>query len=599
MEPVHQADGSADGHPVTRRRPPSVLPLAFAAVVMLSAACGATPAPSGSVPGVNASAPAGSTAPGGSGVPLGPDASGRPDAIPSPAAGLDSLEAYRATLSLSFTGTQGGKSVEWTQTYVLTANRATGARMLEHGQTGLGDGPVPLPAAEGYDATTAYRVVSSGSPCVAATVAAGETTALVEPASLLPRVHAMTTAGDVPAIAGIEASAWTFTDQSVATRGESTISGSATTARSGGLILAYDLSIAGGHDVFDADTEGTYRWTYRLEPLAADAVVARPAGCPAPLPDMPLMPDAANVVRGPGTIAYETRRDVAAVTAFYQQAMPGAGFAADGDPWAGAMGTSMRWTKDGRTFVVAASTAIPVTVRITEALASGAPHPSPVPQPTTVAQGGTVRVSRSLTQLLGSSETPSALGSYHSVYHGTSPFWSTDKVAQDVIDATGDVAGSDVHYVVKEQRGSRKASVTEGYHVADKNWVVENGKLVSDDGMGYLSWVAWPLDLVVAIGIGSLRTEAAGTEQVDGRPAEVYRISGGIADDPTGMFSSFGLPITKTNGTVWVDQATGALVKANIDYTAEVKDADGSHGSATGSFTLDVSKAGQVQVTLP
>ena len=591
---------------MTRRRPSSALPLALAALAVLSAACGATPAPggptpgpSGVVPGVPASAPAGSPAPAGSGAPVVPDGSGSPDAIASPSAGLDALGAYRATLALSFTGTQGGQSVEWEQTYVLTADRATGARMLEYRQTGLGNGPAPLPDAEAYDATTTYRVVSSGSPCVATMPAAGGTTALVEPASLLPRVHAMATAGDAPAVAGIEASAWTFTDQSVATRGESTISGGATIARSGGLILAYDLSIAGGHDVFDADTEGTYRWTYRLEPLAADAVVARPAGCPAPLPDVPLMPDAAGIVRVPGTITYETRRDVAAVAAFYQQAMPGAGFAPDGDPWSGAVGTSLRWTRDGRTFVVAAVIGVPVRVRITEAPAPGAPNPSPVPQPTTAAQGGTVRVSRSVTLLMGSSQVPSALGSYRSVYHGTTPFWNAGKVAKDVMDVTGDVAGADVHYVVTEKRGSQKVSVTEGYRIADKDWILKSGKLVSDDGMAYLSWVSWPLDLVVAIGIGSLRTEAAGIEQVDGRPAEVYRITGGIADDPTGMFSSFGLPITKTDGTVWVDQASGALVKATIDYTTAVKDAEGSHGTATGSFTLVISRAGQVQVTLP
>ncbi len=584
---------------MTRRRPSLVLPLALAALAMLSAACGATPAPSGLASGSPASAPGGSPAPGGSAVPMGSDVSGNPTAVSSPSAGLDALEAYRATLAISFTGTQGGTSVAWSQTYVLTANRAAGARMLEYRQAGLGSGPAPMPDAEAFDATTAYRVASSDSPCVAVALAPGETATLVEPASLLPKVQVMTAAGDAPAVAGIEASAWIITDQSVATRGESRISGSVTTARSGGLILAYDLSIAGGHDVFDADTEGTYQWTYKLEPLVAGAVAARPAGCPMPLPGFPLMPDAASVVREPGMIAYETKHDVAAVAAFYQQEMPGAGFTSEGNPWAGALGTSMRWTRDGRSFVVAAAIGIPVTVRITEASASGAPHPSPVPQPTTAAQGGTVTVSRSLTQLLGSGDVPSALGSYHVVYHGTSPFWSEDKVALTVTDVTGDVAGHDVHYVVKEKRGLQKASVTEGYHIADKNWAIENGKLVDDSGMAYISWVAWPLDLVVAIGIGSLRTEAAGTEQVDGRPAEVYRLSGGIADDETGMFASFGLPITKTDGMVWVDQATGALVKASIDYTAVVKDADGSHGTANGSFALEISKAGQVQVALP
>ena len=48
-----------------------------------------------------------------------------------------------------------------------------------------------------------------------------------------------------------------------------------------------------------------------------------------------------------------------------------------------------------------------------------------------------------------------------------------------------------------------------------------------------------------------------------------------------------------------MDQATGALLKADVSYTSNMKDIDGTHGAATGSFTLEVSRVGVVTVALP
>jgi hypothetical protein len=73
-----------------------------------------------------------------------------------------------------------------------------------------------------------------------------------------------------------------------------------------------------------------------------------------------------------------------------------------------------------------------------------------------------------------------------------------------------------------------------------------------------------------------------------------------VKDDTTGMFASFGFPITAVDGTVWVDAATGALLKADIGYTAELKDTDQKVRATTkGSFTLDVSRTGRTTVRLP
>jgi hypothetical protein len=52
----------------------------------------------------------------------------------------------------------------------------------------------------------------------------------------------------------------------------------------------------------------------------------------------------------------------------------------------------------------------------------------------------------------------------------------------------------------------------------------------------------------VALGIGSFRTAADGTATIDGRPAEVDRITGTVADDVSGMFASFGFPSPRRTG---------------------------------------------------
>jgi hypothetical protein len=259
----------------------------------------------------------------------------------------------------------------------------------------------------------------------------------------------------------------------------------------------------------------------------------------------------------------------------------------------------MTWLKDGRRLAVTVRAVIPIEVEISEVAGAGAANPTPVPQPTTSGQAAMTRVAQSMTTLIGVDQVPSVLGSYHVVYHGDAPVWIDGKVARDVIDVTGDVAGADVHFVYKEKRGSAKATRVEGYHVADVDRAVEGGKLQDDYGMAYISWVSWPLDLVVAVAVGGFRSEAAGTAPVDGRTAEVYRLSGKASDDPSGMIASMGLPIQAASGTVWVDQATGALLKATMSYTAQVKDIDGVHGTAEGSLTLEVSKAGQVTVKMP
>ena len=575
---------------------------AFLAVVL--AACGSavpsggTAVPSGGTvaPATVSDAPQGSIPPGSSHLPSLPDAAGRPGGIADPAAGLSALDAYRATLTYSYTGTQGGKPSDWSQRFVLGVARPSNARVLEYAATGLGNGPPPYLALEGTVGDAHVVRSEPGAPCAGGDVTNGvDGPGLPEPARMLPKVRTVRRTGATD-VAGIAASTYAFDATDVVTGGSAGGSGSATVAASG-LVLAMDVAVTAGEDVFGSGTNGTMSWAYRLEPLDATVSVI-PADCPTPLPNVPMPGDARNVQRYPGYLAYQTASGVPAIAQFYRDRMPAAGFAPIGSQWEGALGASSAWSKDGQDLQVVAAIGVPVTVTVTRKAPAGEPVPTPIPQATTAAEAGMVRVAQAYTKLTGTDTTPSELGSYHLAYNGTSSAWR-EKVATTTTAVTADVAGADVHFVVKETAKGKTTS-TEGYKVGGTDYEVTGGKARPDDGFASMAWLTWPLDVVVALGIGSLKTASEGAATVAGRPAEVYRITGTLADDPTGMFASFGLPITATDGTVWVDAATGALLKADVRYTADLKDSDGKvRATHKDGFTLEISKAGETAVSLP
>jgi hypothetical protein len=59
--------------------------------------------------------------------------------------------------------------------------------------------------------------------------------------------------------------------------------------------------------------------------------------------------------------------------------------------------------------------------------------------------------------------------------------------------------------------------------------------------------------------------------------------------------------ITAIQGTIWIDHATGGLVKADLQFAANVKKPGQTTPSATGKgeFHITVSQIGQVTVSLP
>lgn len=566
-------------------------------LALVTAACGFGPAPAPSSPasvaGGSAAVPLPSAIAKGA-VPTGSPDAGQSSVISDQTAALAALDGYRATLAFSFDGTQAGALSAWSETWTLTASRSSGLRALAYAQDGLGGAIVPYAAFEATDGSAVWEIASAGGACSSGAAATGQAPTLVEPASMLPGILAMDPAGRATT-SGIPASSFTFGPISLGPNANGAVEGGATIADTGGLLLAYDLAISGGHDVFDADTEGSLRWHYTVEPLGAGAPSPLPAGCAAAMPNLPVPGGAADTVREPGETSFTTTLGVDDVMAFYDDALTAAAYTKDGDRWVSARRSSQAWRIGERRFMLAAEAGSPVHVSITETAAPDAAVPSePAPtEPPSAAMSE--RISQSLLTLLGTAQEPTALGSYHVVFHGDKPMWLSGAAQHEVTDTVADASGVDVHYVVTSKRGSAAAERTEGYHVGGADRAVKGGRLTDDYGLAYLSWMTWSLDLTIGLASGSMNAEAAGTADVKGRTAEVYRIRG---DDSTGL-GSVGQGVESAAGTVWVDQATGALLRAELAYLVELKADGASHGTAKGVMTLEVSKVGAVSVSMP
>jgi hypothetical protein len=110
-----------------------------------------------------------------------------------------------------------------------------------------------------------------------------------------------------------------------------------------------------------------------------------------------------------------------------------------------------------------------------------------------------------------------------------------------------------------------------------------------------------PLVVLSAAGMASPQAEAGTT--LEGRQVDVYSVDNTELGG-TGQDSSFGLlpvSITSIHGTIWIDHESGALLKADLEFEANVKQPGETTPSASGKgeFHLAVSQIGKVTVSLP
>ncbi len=215
------------------------------------------------------------------------------------------------------------------------------------------------------------------------------------------------------------------------------------------------------------------------------------------------------------------------------------------------------------------------------------------------------RISESLNRTMGVEGM--ILPSYHLEISGSDPTWddATSQVETTNWTLVADVQGDDIYLVYTSD-----GQTSEGYSIdgglakseeGGKEYEVVNGELQDSFTMG-LTWALVPLSAGMPLIIAATGPTPQGGESIDGRSAEKYGVDS--ANAPAGVIGMLGgiINITASRGTAWVDQETGALLKAILDYEQKFTDPENPDtvlGTGSGHVEIRVTGVGQVTVQLP
>jgi hypothetical protein len=237
---------------------------------------------------------------------------------------------------------------------------------------------------------------------------------------------------------------------------------------------------------------------------------------------------------------------------------------------------------------------------------------APTSAPAASSKDAQSRISDSASRLL-MDDNP-AFKSFHLEASGTDPSWDQQgkKVVNQGFTLKADKSGADLYLLyTQEKTADKAATTTEGYSIngglggkdgTGKEYVLQGGKLTESLGAVSMTWVFFPLKVVLPLAIAALGSSAQGTESVDGRQAEKYAVDS--ANAPAGVLGAMGafLSVTSAKGTVWIDKETGALLKCSLDYSQDFVDPPGSKtvvGKGNGHIELVATKVNSTSVVLP
>lgn len=536
-----------------------------------------------------------------------PDLRGESSLV-DPATGLDTLSKYKVDYSLKFEGTFKGNPSDWTTNYTMMVDKDPQTRLMTYTQSGL-DSFSPYQELEGFMGGIYYSRATTESPCMAS-FSDPEMDPLVELPELagkLPKINKMTSSGTGEIISGIETQLYTFDASGLNSRSGADVDGKLWLAKEGNYLVKFEMSLAGDNNIFDADTSGTFTWNYQLQPLESSSSIL-PADCPLPLPELPSVKNSTNLLVFPGYMTFETNMTPDEVLSFYQQNLPSSQFSLVDDIRTGSEVASMVYSDGTQNINFSVIKGNPTRVNISgqsqQQLAAITPQPTIdlSAQSTQIYASPQMRVINSLGLLIGQDPEPSVFSSYHMESHQLSPRW--DEQTGSVIVPENwlnvDVQGKNIHFINTDKSVDGTLSPSEVYLTGDKEYIMQNGLPTEGLGLASLTWIMWPLDPLMLLGIGSSKADPGGTEILDGRSTEIYQLSGTTADDLTGLYSGLGFLVTSMDGKVWVDSQTGALLKARINYDADIKDSNSTiQDSRSGLLELTVTQVNTVTVNLP
>ncbi|MBA3869031.1 MAG: hypothetical protein H0X30_07750 [Anaerolineae bacterium] len=237
-----------------------------------------------------------------------------PFTLSSPTHGLADLTSYRATLILSFEGTRGGQPEHWSHTYVMLATQTPAVHQLT---IDTADDP----ASQVFKLQTIDTIYerTAGTTCVASGIEQdGAQTGILEPAGLLDSVIGADEAG-TENINGVDANHYTFDERAHGAAGIAKSIGEIWVAAEGDYLVRYKLENTGGVEYFGGDLEGKLTWLYDLTDVNQPLVINLPADCGIGIVNVPVLPDAVDVLRASGLTTYTTTTNLADATAFYQE----------------------------------------------------------------------------------------------------------------------------------------------------------------------------------------------------------------------------------------------------------------------------------------
>ena len=242
-----------------------------------------------------------------------------------------------------------------------------------------------------------------------------------------------------------------------------------------------------------------------------------------------------------------------------------------------------------------------------------APSPSPVPPaatatpsppsplPTAAVPRGTTgaRVANALSTLLGDQPGTAMLPSYHLEIRQLWPVLRGDLIVQREERITADVAGKDSYFMLTLiSEPGNPALVSEGYLIDGTAYHVSNGQVAAEAGPTAVLWSTWPVNVLEVLELGALQAIPVRVDMYEGREAEQFT----LGSLPPSAFAvpADRLPISDITGQVWVDRATGALLKARLDYRAlPLADASSTPVRGPGRLEVTVSQIGLVVVWNP
>lgn len=242
---------------------------------LVVAACGGSSGDDGTDDNVVATTASGSTA--GSATTARPSVGSGDFMLPDPGVGLATLTSYRAELTLTFRGTDGGQPQRWVSTTEML--RSVDPRVVQVTIENSGDTPAADPSYLAEADGVAYRSGANGCTAQAFDPAVAGT-ALVDPIAELPPVMGAERLGE-RTIGGIDAVGYTFDERAVGHAGRAETVGEVWLATQGGYVLEYTMTAEGSERFFGEGVSGALTWWYEVTDVNDPVTIELPAGCAA------------------------------------------------------------------------------------------------------------------------------------------------------------------------------------------------------------------------------------------------------------------------------------------------------------------------------